>query len=143
MIASSHAAAARHAGGWHDVGTRRFVQDMSRALRYITTRRELADLDDRMLADIGLTHEAALSEAARAPWDFGLPRRPLHPGQPSPRSSLPRASAWHVVAGTVRAAWRRHRSRQMIAGLDANALHDIGVSFAEAEVEANKPFWRA
>ena len=43
----------------------------------------------------------------------------------------------------IRAAWRRHRSRQSIAGLDDHLLKDIGVSFAEAEAEANKPFWPA
>jgi uncharacterized protein YjiS (DUF1127 family) len=43
----------------------------------------------------------------------------------------------------VRAAWRRYRSRQGIAQLDGHILKDIGVSFAEAEAEANKPFWRA
>lgn len=42
----------------------------------------------------------------------------------------------------VRAAWRRYRSRQRIADLDGYLLKDIGVSFAEAEAEANKPFWR-
>ncbi len=42
----------------------------------------------------------------------------------------------------MRAAWRRYRSRQSIAHLDGHMLKDIGVSFAEAEAEANKPFWR-
>ena len=28
-------------------------------------------------------------------------------------------------------------------GLDSHLLKDIGVSFTEAEAEANKPFWRA
>jgi len=41
------------------------------------------------------------------------------------------------------AAWRRYRSRQRIAELDSHLLKDIGVGFAEAEAEANKPFWRA
>jgi uncharacterized protein YjiS (DUF1127 family) len=43
----------------------------------------------------------------------------------------------------MRAAWRRYRSRQHIAQLDSHILKDIGVSFAEAEAEANKPFWRS
>jgi uncharacterized protein YjiS (DUF1127 family) len=43
----------------------------------------------------------------------------------------------------LRAAWRRYRSRQTIAQLDGHMLKDIGVSFAEAEAEANKPFWRS
>ena len=46
------------------------------------------------------------------------------------------------VAAALRAAWRRHRSRTRIAGLDAHLLKDIGVSYAEAEHEANKPFWQ-
>jgi uncharacterized protein YjiS (DUF1127 family) len=53
---------------------------------------------------------------------------------PSPRTLL-----WPAV----RQAWRRYHSRQRIANLDSHLLRDIGVSFAEAEVEANKPFWRA
>jgi uncharacterized protein YjiS (DUF1127 family) len=40
-------------------------------------------------------------------------------------------------------AWRRHRSRRRIADLDSRALKDIGVTYAEAEMEANKPFWRS
>ena len=51
-----------------------------------------------------------------------------------------RAMAFWAV---IRAAWRRYRSRQRIAQLDSHMLKDIGVSFAEAEAEANKPFWRA
>jgi uncharacterized protein YjiS (DUF1127 family) len=45
--------------------------------------------------------------------------------------------------GEVRAAWRRYRTRQRIAELDGHMLKDIGVSYADAEAEANKPFWRA
>ena len=40
------------------------------------------------------------------------------------------------------AAYRRHRSRAALARMDSHLLKDIGVSFAEAEHEANKPFWR-
>jgi uncharacterized protein YjiS (DUF1127 family) len=53
---------------------------------------------------------------------------------PSPRLSY---------RAKIRAAWRRFRSRQRIADLDGHLLKDIGVSFAEAETEANKPFWQA
>jgi uncharacterized protein YjiS (DUF1127 family) len=52
--------------------------------------------------------------------------------------TAPNLPAW----AAVRAAWRRYRSRQRIADLDGYLLKDIGVSFAEAEAEANKPFWR-
>jgi uncharacterized protein YjiS (DUF1127 family) len=41
----------------------------------------------------------------------------------------------------LRAAWHRHQTRRCLADLDAAALKDIGISFAEAEAEANKPFW--
>ena len=46
------------------------------------------------------------------------------------------------IAALVRAAWVRQRSRGRITGLDAHMLRDIGVTYAEAEHEANKPFWR-
>jgi uncharacterized protein YjiS (DUF1127 family) len=50
----------------------------------------------------------------------------------------PTQPAWTAI----RAAWRRYRSRQRIVDLDSHLLKDIGVSFAEAEAEANQPFWR-
>lgn len=36
---------------------------------------------------------------------------------------------------------RRHRSRTSISELNDRMLKDIGVTYAEAEHEANKPFW--
>ena len=39
-------------------------------LRAITTRRQLAEMDDRMLRDIGISRVDALAEAERAPWDL-------------------------------------------------------------------------
>ena len=51
---------------------------------------------------------------------------------------VPVLSGW----GQIRAAWRRYRTRQRIEHLDAHLLKDIGVSYADAEAEANKPFWR-
>jgi uncharacterized protein YjiS (DUF1127 family) len=54
-----------------------------------------------------------------------------------------RASGAGLSWNRVRAAWRRYRSRQHISGLDSHMLKDIGVTFAEAEAEANKPFWCA
>jgi uncharacterized protein YjiS (DUF1127 family) len=99
------------------------------ALRTSITRRELVELDEWLLADIGLSRAEATVEAARRPWDFGRRReRPEPPRQ---------VSMWdHVYA-----AWRLHVTRQRIAGLNAHMLKDIGVSYAEAEAEANKPFW--
>jgi len=44
---------------------------MSRARR---TRRMLGEMDDRMLADIGIGRGDALMEASRAPWDISSRR---------------------------------------------------------------------
>lgn len=43
--------------------------------RAAETRRQLAQLDARMLADIGLGRAEALAEADRAPWDLAKRRR--------------------------------------------------------------------
>jgi uncharacterized protein YjiS (DUF1127 family) len=37
---------------------------------------------------------------------------------------------------------RRWRTRQRISQLDQHTLRDIGVTYAEAEREANKGFWQ-
>jgi uncharacterized protein YjiS (DUF1127 family) len=65
---------------------------------------------------------------------FGEPLR-LQPQQLLPAARVP---CWAML----RSAWRCYRSRQRIPQLDRHLLKDIGVSFAEAEAEANKPFWR-
>jgi len=117
-------------GAWR--ATRRPVAHAaSRAWRNAVTRRQLAELDDRMLADIGMTRAAILAEMDRFPWDD------------SPRRRQPRRDAAPSIWQRAGTMWRRHRSRQRIAELDARALKDIGVSFTDAEAEANKPFWRA
>ena len=41
----------------------------------------------------------------------------------------------------VREAWGRRRSRTCLSQLDDRMLKDIGVTRAEADWEANKPFW--
>ena len=47
------------------------------------------------------------------------------------------------VMAALRLVWSRYRSRVKLAQLDGRLLRDIGVTYAEAEHEANKPFWRA
>ena len=47
------------------------LMDMARAHR---TRRLLGEMDDRMLADIGIGRGDALMEASRAPWDISSRR---------------------------------------------------------------------
>ncbi len=39
--------------------------------RAVATRRQLAEMDDRMLRDIGISRADALQEVERAPWDLG------------------------------------------------------------------------
>ncbi len=46
------------------------------------------------------------------------------------------------VTNALATAYRRHRSRQLLAAMDAHLLKDIGVTYAEAEAEANKRFWQ-
>jgi uncharacterized protein YjiS (DUF1127 family) len=132
MLLRAHAAQAAFTHGYDDLraGLRALARATTHAWRNAVTRRELDGLDDRMLADIGLTREAALREADRFPWHVGPQRR-------EPRRVGP--SVWERID----AMWERHRTRQRIAQLDGTMLKDIGVSFAEAEAEANKPFWRA
>jgi uncharacterized protein YjiS (DUF1127 family) len=43
-------------------------------LRAVQTRRQLAQMDDRMLRDIGISRTDAMAEAGRAPWDLGRRR---------------------------------------------------------------------
>jgi uncharacterized protein YjiS (DUF1127 family) len=132
MLLRSHAAHAAH-NHWRDdvrATWRAIMGSANRVWRNAVTRRELAELDDRMLADIGVTRAAVLAEMDRLPWDSRPRRR-------QPRRDT-RPSVWQHVG----AMWQRHHSRQRIAELDADMLKDIGVSFTEAEAEANKPFWR-
>ncbi len=58
-------------------------------------------------------------------------------GDPGRWSSAP------VLLGLLREGWRRHCTRVFLSQLDENMLRDIGVTPAEANYEANKPFWRA
>lgn len=51
------------------------VAALRRAIRAAESRRQLAQLDDRMLADIGLGRAEAVAEAERAPWDLSPRRR--------------------------------------------------------------------
>ena len=51
-----------------------WVNQLSVLLRTIITRRQLEEMDARMLRDIGVTRSEALAEAGRAPWDVV----PLH-----------------------------------------------------------------
>jgi uncharacterized protein YjiS (DUF1127 family) len=79
---------------------------------------------------------------------FFAPSLPAAPGGGAWSVPVPRRGGRRVmrrvaqVTASLREAWRRQRSRTRISGLDAHMLRDIGVTYAEAEHEANKPFWR-
>ena len=148
MLSRSHAAHAVPANWlpthWRDEaraawsGTwRPLARAANRAFRNAVTRNELAELDDHMLADIGITRAVALAGIDCLPWDDS-PRR-HQPG----RDAQPGREASHSIWQRAEILWQRHRSRQRIAELNADMLKDMGVSFTEAEAEANKPFWRA
>jgi len=51
-------------------------------------------------------------------------------------------AAFQGLLAKAGAAWRRRRSRNLLSQLDDYMLKDIGVTRAEARLEANKPFWR-
>lgn len=110
------------------------------ALRTIITRRGLIELDERALADVGLTHAEALNEARRAPWDLGNSGRA--PRQQPGRPQSVRSTTVATLRMRLREAMRRRRSRMAITDLDQRMLKDIGISYSEAEFEANKAFWR-
>ena len=58
--------------------------------------------------------------------------------------SLPRASARQPRLGARLRLWHAlFRQRRALAGLDAAALEDIGVSGEAARREAGRPFWDA
>jgi len=70
-----------------------------------------------------------------------LTRDATFTGRQEPRTAWFREHGLALLRA-LRAVLRRQRSRRRIGALDAHALKDIGISFAEAEAEANKPFWR-
>jgi uncharacterized protein YjiS (DUF1127 family) len=97
------------------------------AFRTYLTRQALPGLTARELSDIGLTRHGALAEAARLPWDT----------DPGPRRRGP-----DTFLARIHQAWHRTRTRRLLAEMSAHELRDIGLTPTDAEVEANKPFWR-
>ena len=63
-----------------------------------------------------------------------------------PTTTIPgpgRLPVGQAIRAALREAWRRHRSRTLLASLDDHMLKDIGLTRADAEREAQKPFWTA
>jgi uncharacterized protein YjiS (DUF1127 family) len=116
---TSTAFTAGRARAWNPART------LALALRVASTRKALPDLDDRMLADIGITREEALAEAARAPWDI------------TPRAA-PRLGFWRWTRDAI----RRRYERTLITRLDTALARDLGISRTDLQTEADKPFWR-
>jgi uncharacterized protein YjiS (DUF1127 family) len=58
--------------------------------------------------------------------------------RPPRRLPAIRVQGW---LSAIRAAWRRRQSRTLLSQLDEHMLRDIGVTRAEAQLEAKKPFW--
>ena len=58
----------RGLGGQLSLG--RIWTSFTRVMRARQTRQLLAEMDDRMLADIGVGRGDAITEASRAPWDL-------------------------------------------------------------------------
>jgi uncharacterized protein YjiS (DUF1127 family) len=54
--------------------------------------------------------------------------------------ALSEATGW--VFATLREWRRRSRDRAQLARLDDRMLRDIGLTHADAEFLANKPFWK-
>jgi uncharacterized protein YjiS (DUF1127 family) len=116
------------------------LRDVARLVARIhavhVSRRELTDIEPRLLEDVGISQRQALDESQRAPWD-------VKPAQPHRRDhGHGGAAKLAEFSKTFRAAMRRWRTRQRISQLDQHALRDIGVTYAEAEREANKGFWQ-
>jgi uncharacterized protein YjiS (DUF1127 family) len=59
--------------------------------------------------------------------------------EPTPMGRTPASHSWLAYVGK----WhRRRRSRTALSLLNEHMLKDIGLTYAEAEREANKPFWQ-
>lgn len=61
---------------------------------------------------------------------------------PYPIPQARRGSSEHPLADWWRATRHRHRTRQLLAVMDDTMLKDIGLTRSEAQLEAQKPFWR-
>ena len=81
--------------------------------------------------------------AFASPIHEAMTRRPLYRQASAPDLA---AATGRLVGAllTELERWRaRHRQRHALLRLDDHLLADIGLTRAEAEAEARKPFWRA
>ncbi|MDD3444068.1 MAG: DUF1127 domain-containing protein [Zavarzinia sp.] len=71
---------------------------------------------------------------------------PALPNAAAAAKTTGRASVWMLAARvlTVLLTWqRRAMERQSLRAMDDRMLRDIGLSRADLEGEATKPFWRS
>lgn len=52
-------------------------------------------------------------------------------------------AVWNSLLAQCAVFAERKKSRQYLASMDYRMLEDIGVSYFEAQAEADKPFWKA
>ncbi|KAF0098071.1 MAG: hypothetical protein FD144_4548 [Rhodospirillaceae bacterium] len=71
-----------------------------------------------------------------------FPVDPFHEDATFQSVSLPRAPLYRRLIAKLRLWRERARTRDALAAIDARSLRDAGVSPAQAEFEANQPFWR-
>jgi uncharacterized protein YjiS (DUF1127 family) len=86
-------------------------------------------MSDRTMATPFLVAPSGRAPSAGGSWSLPAKR-------PAPQQA-------RSVLTAIARAWRRQRTRAALAQLDEHLLKDIGVTYAEAENEANKPFWQA
>lgn len=109
---------------------------------------DLAPVLGRMAADLtwsNIVHATFARATAAVPQHSWASHRSI-PGDRGPRDGRwPWRNAgqqWTAITHWIADALQRRRSRRAITELDSFLLKDIGVSYADAEHEANKPFWR-
>jgi uncharacterized protein YjiS (DUF1127 family) len=81
--------------------------------------------------------------ALTSPAQGFLTSRPSYPALPGLQVRGNARRHLTAALGTVRLWRQRSRDRRILRDLDDQLLRDIGLSRADVEAEARKPFWRA
>jgi uncharacterized protein YjiS (DUF1127 family) len=81
--------------------------------------------------------------ALTSPPQGSLASRPSYPALPGLQVRGDVRHHLRAAVETIQLWRRRGRDRRILQNLDDQLLRDIGLSRAEVEAEARKPFWRA